>query len=74
MTTTTTQTAQGQVTAITMVLANGASPPTQIHLPDSTTIKPNADGSLTVSAQWAPVLMAAGWAYKMSGTTNVPAV
>lgn len=74
MTTTTTQTATGQATTITMVLANGASPPTQIHLPDATTIKPNSDGSITVGAQYALALLNAGWAFKMSGTSNVPAV
>jgi hypothetical protein len=57
-----------------MVLANGAAPPTQVHLPDATTIFPNADGSLTVSAQWVDALMRAGWAIKYPGGASVPVV
>lgn len=74
MTTSTQQTASGQVTTITMILANGAAPPTQVHLPDATTIKPAADGSIQVDAKFAAALLGAGWGFKMSGTSNVPAI
>ena len=43
MTTTTTQTATGAKTVVTMVLANGAAAPSIIHLSDATTVAPAAD-------------------------------
>ena len=46
MTTTTTQTATGAKTVVTMVLANGATAPSIIHLSDATTVAPAADGSI----------------------------
>lgn len=74
MTTTTTQTATGSVTLIKMVLANGAAPPSVIHLADATSVIPAADGSITVDSKHANALIGAGWAFKMAGTSNVPAV
>ncbi len=74
MTTTTTQTATGAKTVVTMVLANGAAAPSIIHLSDATTVAPAADGSIQVDAKHVPALMNAGWAFKMSGTSNVPAI
>jgi hypothetical protein len=74
MTTTTQQTPAGAVTTITMILANGASPPSVIHLPDSTSIKPAADGSITVASHWSDALMRAGWAFKYPGGASVPIV
>jgi hypothetical protein len=72
MTTTTTQTATGQVTMVTMVLANGASPPSVIHLPDATSIRPAADGSISVNVMWSDALMNSGWAFKYPGGASVP--
>ncbi len=75
MATTTTQTSQGQVTIVTMVLANGAFPPTQINLRDATMVTPAADGSIQVDAKHISDLMRAGWALKLpSGSTSVPSV
>jgi hypothetical protein len=73
MTTTTTQTATGSVTKITMVLANGASPPSVIHL-SAEAIKPAADGSILVDIQYADALMKNGWAIKYPGGASVPVV
>lgn len=73
MTTATTQTATGAVTKITMVLANGASPPTVIHV-GAEAIKPAADGSILVDMQYSDALMRAGWAWKYPGGASVPVV
>ncbi|WP_294534632.1 hypothetical protein [uncultured Rhodoblastus sp.] len=73
MTTSTTQTATGAVTMVTMVLANGGNVPTQIHL-DAESVKPAADGSILVNSKYAPALMQAGWAFKYPGGASVPVV
>ena len=64
--TTTSQTPTGQVSVVTMVRADGGSAPSVINLPDSSSIKPNSDGSITVSAQFVDVLQRAGWFVKLS--------
>ncbi len=63
---TSSHTATGQLTLLTMVRADGGAAPSQINLPDSTMIKPNADGSITVSAQFVDVFQRAGWFVKMT--------
>ncbi len=73
MTTSTTQTATGAVTLVTMVLANGGQVPSVIHV-GATAIKPAADGSIVVDMQYSDALMRAGWAWKYPGGASVPVV
>jgi hypothetical protein len=59
---------------VTMVLANGAAPPSIIYLPDATSIRPAADGSISVNVMWSDALMNSGWSYKYPGGSSVPVV
>ena len=69
---TTTQTAQGQATTVTMDCITGIVP-SVIHLRDGTSVKPAADGSISVAFVHAHDLMSAGWGIRVTGgTTHVP--
>jgi hypothetical protein len=60
---------------IKMVLANGAAPPSVIHLADATSVKPSAiDGSIVVDTKHIDALMRAGWAISYPGGASVPVV
>jgi hypothetical protein len=56
-----------------MKVAAGMTVPTQIHLPDATTIFPDATGQIMCPALFVTVLMNAGWQIVVTGgTTHVP--
>ncbi len=58
---------------ITMQPPSGQSAPTMVHLPDATTVFPNASGQISISSKFVEVMLAAGWSIVVSsGTTHVP--
>lgn len=46
---------------VTMQPRAGMDVPTQIHLPDATTVRPDAAGKIVVPGIYAGTLMAIGW-------------
>jgi hypothetical protein len=61
-----------QVT-IPMKMASGLGVPTVVHLPDATTLTPDATGQINVPASFLIPLLAAGWQIVIgSGATHVP--
>lgn len=46
---------------ITMQPPAGTEAPTMVHLPDATTVKPDANGRITVATKHIAVMIAAGW-------------
>jgi hypothetical protein len=63
----------GNQTNVPMKVAAGMTVPTLVHLPDATTIFPDATGQLLVPALFVTTLMNAGWQIVIgSGTTHVP--
>jgi len=53
--------------------AAGMQVPTMVHLPDATTVFPNASGQISISSKFVEVMLAAGWQIVVSGgTTHVP--
>jgi hypothetical protein len=58
---------------IVLQMPPGSVVPTQIHLRDGTTIKPAANGTITVATNYLHDLLAAGWQIVISGgATHVP--
>lgn len=58
---------------VTMQMPAGFVVPTQIHMRDGSTIKPNASGQITVATNYLHDLLAQGWQIIVSGgTTHVP--
>jgi hypothetical protein len=58
---------------ITMQPASGMQVPTQVHLPDGSTVFPNASGQISVASNFVTTMIAAGWQIVVSsGTTHVP--
>lgn len=67
------QTQQGMKTNVTMKPAVGLNVPTDVNLPDGTTVRPAADGSISVETGFIPALLAAGWQVQVdANTTHVP--
>jgi hypothetical protein len=63
----------GNSTTVPMKIASGGTVPTMVHLPDATTIFPDATGQLLVPALFVSTMMNAGWQIVVSsGTTHVP--
>jgi hypothetical protein len=63
----------GNQTLVPMKVAAGMTVPTQIHLPDATTIFPDATGQIMCPALFVTTLMNAGFQIVIgSGTTHVP--
>ena len=63
----------GNLTAVPMKVAAGMTTPTQIHLPDSSMLYPDATGQVMCPALYVTTLMNAGWQIVVgSGTTHVP--
>ena len=58
---------------ITMQVTVGMTVPTLIHLPDGSTVTPNASGQISVAANFVGVMLSAGWQIVInSGATHVP--
>jgi hypothetical protein len=58
---------------VVMQMPAGVDVPTQIHLPDGTTIKPAANGQITISSKFLHVLLNAGFQVVIAGgSTHVP--
>jgi hypothetical protein len=58
---------------VTMQLPAGTIIPTKVHLPDATTVVPNAAGQISVPSNMVTVLIEGGWQIVVSsGTTHVP--
>lgn len=58
---------------VTMQPAAGMTIPTLVHLPDATTITPNASGQISVASSLVAVMVAAGWQIVIaSNATHVP--
>ena len=58
---------------VTMQPAAGMQVPTMVHLPDATTVFPNAAGQISISSKFVEVMLAAGWQIVVpGGTTHVP--
>jgi hypothetical protein len=58
---------------IIMQAPSGVDVPTQVHLPDGTTVKPAANGQITVSSKFLHVMLSAGFQVVVTGgTTHVP--
>jgi hypothetical protein len=56
-----------------MKVAAGMTVPTMVHLPDATTIFPDATGQIMVPALYVTTLMNAGWqTVVIGGGTHVP--
>jgi hypothetical protein len=63
----------GNQTLVPMKVASGMSVPTQVHLPDATTIFPDASGQFMVPAAYVTAMMNAGLQIVVgAGTTHVP--
>jgi len=63
----------GNQTTVPMKVAAGMTVPTMVHLPDATTIFPDATGQILVPALFVTTLMNAGWQIVVTGgTTHVP--
>jgi hypothetical protein len=63
----------GNQTNVPMKVAAGMTVPTQVHLPDATTIFPDATGQFMVPAPFVTAMMNAGLQIVVSsGTTHVP--
>jgi hypothetical protein len=63
----------GNRTLIPMKVAAGTVTPTQVHLPDATTIFPDASGQFMVPALFTTELMNAGFQVVVTGgSTHVP--
>jgi hypothetical protein len=58
---------------VTLQPASGMQVPTQVHLPDGSTVFPNASGQISVASNFVSVMLAAGWEIVVtSGATHVP--
>ena len=57
----------GNQTLVPMKVASGGTTPTQIHLPDATTIFPDATGQFMVPALFVTAMMNAGLQIVVSG-------
>lgn len=58
---------------VTMQPPAGAQIPSQVHLPDGSTVFPNADGTISVASNFVSTMIAAGWSVVISaGQTHVP--
>ena len=63
----------GNLTTVPMKVAAGMTVPTQIHLPDSSLLIPDAGGQVLCPALFVTTLMNAGWQIVVTGgTTHVP--
>jgi hypothetical protein len=63
----------GNTTTVPMKVAAGMTVPTMVHLPDATTIFPDATGQILVPALFVSALLNAGWQIQVSsGTTHIP--
>jgi hypothetical protein len=63
----------GNQTLVAMKVAAGMTVPTQVHLPDATTIFPDATGQIMCPALFVTSLMNAGFQIVVTGgTTHVP--
>lgn len=47
--------------AVTMKPPAGADVPSLLHLPDSSTVKPDAAGQFNITSNFITMLLAAGW-------------
>ncbi len=58
---------------VTLQLPAGSNVPTQVCLPDGSSVTPAANGTITVSSIFLSALLAGGWQIVVtSGTTHVP--
>ncbi len=56
-----------------MQLAAGMTVPTQVHLPDGSTVFPNSSGQISVASSFVTVMIAAGWQVVIAANqTHVP--
>ncbi len=63
----------GNQTLIAMKIAAGGTTPSQINLPDATTIAPDATGQFMIPASFVTAMMNAGLQIVVTGgTTHVP--
>ena len=63
----------GNLTTVAMKPAAGMTVPTMVHLPDATTIFPDATGQILVPALFVSALLNSGFQIVVSsGTTHVP--
>jgi hypothetical protein len=63
----------GNQTTVPMKVAAGMTVPSLVHLPDATTIFPDATGQILVPALFVTALLNAGFQIVIgSGTTHVP--
>jgi hypothetical protein len=63
----------GNQTTVPMKVAAGMTVPTMVHLPDATTIFPDATGLLNVPALFVTTMMNAGWQVQIAAnSTHVP--
>jgi hypothetical protein len=59
--------------SVTMQPASGMTVPTMVHLPDGSTVFPNASGQISIASNFVTTMIAAGWEIVVtSGTTHVP--
>jgi hypothetical protein len=58
---------------VTMQPAAGMTVPTMVHLPNATTVFPNASGQISIPSNFVTTMIEAGWQVVVSsGTTHVP--
>ena len=58
---------------VTMQPAAGMTVPTQVHLPDGSTVFPNSSGQISVASSFVTVMIAAGWQVVIAANqTHVP--
>lgn len=58
---------------VTMQLPSGSNTPTQVHLPDGSTVYPNASGEISVASNFVGALLAGGWQIVIAANqTHVP--
>ncbi len=57
----------GNLTTVPMKVAAGMTVPTMVHLPDATTIFPDATGQILVPALFVTALLNAGWQIQVTG-------
>lgn len=60
-------------TPVTMQLPAGMAAPSIVYLPDSSTVRPDASGQISVAARLVPTLLGCGWQIVVAAdTTHVP--
>ena len=62
----------GNQTLVPMNVMAGMSVPTLIHLPDASTIYPDATGQIMCPAPYVTTMMNAGWQISVAPTTPTP--